>query len=161
MPEEDNLFPEDYEDETIDEEEAEDEEPIGYRPGVAFEWQTGDFIRDGRNRLTEATGVDSWKQWCQNCLQTARYKHLAYTDEYGIDIDEIFSAESQEEAESIMTREINEALEADPYGRMEYVDSIDYDWTGQDSVHVTVTVVGIADVTIDVEAFINGGESNG
>ena len=159
MPEEDNLFPEDYEDEVIEDEDTEDEEPIGYLPGVAFDWQTGDFIRDGRNQLTEATGVDSWKQWVQNCLQTARYKHLAYSEEYGIDIDEIFSAGSREEAESIMTREIIEALEADPYGRTEYVEDIEYNWTAPDAVQATVTVVGIADVTIDVEVFITGGES--
>lgn len=155
MPEE-NLFPEDYEDEVIEEADTENEEPIGYRPGVAFDWQTGDFIRDGRNRLSIATGVESWAQWCQNCLQTARNKHLAYSSDFGIDIDEIFSAESEEEAESILTREINEALEADPYGRTEYIDDIEYTWTGPDSVQIEVTVVGIADVTIDVTANIGG-----
>lgn len=157
MPEE-NLFPEDYDEETIEPEDTEDEEPIGYRPGVAFDWQTGDFIRDGRNRLLEATGVESWQQWCQNCLQTAQYKHLAYSDDFGIDVDEVFSAESEEESESILTRQITEALEADPYGRTAYIDSIEYDWTGPDSVQVDVTVVGIADVTIDVTAYITGGD---
>jgi len=158
--EEDNLYPEDYEDETIDEEEAEDEEPIGYRPGVAFDWQTGDFIRDGRNRLLEATGVESWAQWCQNCLQTERYKHLAYSDDFGIELDEAFKAESREEAESILTRQITEALEADPYGRTAYINNIEFDWTAPDAVNVDVTVVGIADVTIDLTAYIaNGGGS--
>lgn len=159
MPE-DNLYPEDYEDETIDEDETEDDEPIGYRPGVAFDWQTGDFIRDGRNKLLEATGVESWAQWCQNCLQTERYKHLAYSDDFGIEIDEAFKAESQEEAESILTRQITEALEADPYGRTAYINNIEFDWTAPDGVNVDVTVVGIADVTIDVTAYIaNGGGS--
>ena len=158
--EEDNLYPEDYEDETIDEEETEDEEPIGYRPGVAFDWQTGDFIRDGRNRLLEATGVESWAQWCQNCLQTERYKHLAYSDDFGIELDEAFKAESREEAESILTRQITEALEADPYGRTAYINNIEFDWTAPDAVNVDVTVVGIADVTIDLTAYIaNGGGS--
>lgn len=157
---EDNLFPEDYEEETIDEDETEDEEPIGYRPGVAFDWQTGDFIRDGRYKLKEATGVESWHQWCLNCIQTERYKHLAYDEDFGIDYDEVFSATTQDEAESILTRQINEALEADPYGRTAYVDSIEYDWTAPDAVHINATVVGIADVTIDITAYItNGGNS--
>lgn len=159
MPE-DNLYPEDYEDETIEDEDTEDEEPIGYRPGVAFDWNTGDFIRDGRNMLQEATGVESWQQWCQNCLQTERYKYLAYSEDYGIEVEEVFAASTREEAESILTRQITEALEADPYGRTSYIDSIAYDWTASDAVQVELTVVGIADVTIDVEAYItNGGSS--
>lgn len=153
MPDE-NLYPEGYEDEIIEDADLDEEEPIGYRPGVAFAWDPGDFPRDGRNRLTEASGVESWQQWCMNCLQTARYKHLAYSDDFGIDIDEVFSAESQEEAESILTSEITEALQADPYGRTEYVSFVDYEWTAPDSVLATVTVVGIADVTIDVTAYI-------
>ena len=152
--EEDNLFPEGYEDEIVDEDEIESEEPIGYRPGVAFDWQTGDFVRDGRNRMLDATGVESWQQWCMNCLQTERYKHLAYSSDFGIDVDEVFRAGTHEESESILTRQINEALLADPYGRTEYVSDIDYTWTAPDSIQATVTVVGIADVTIDVTANI-------
>ena len=160
MADQDNLFPEDYEDETVDPDEIEEDEPIGYRPGVAFDWATGDFVRDGRNNLMEATGVDSWKQWCINCIQTERYKHLAYSEDYGIEIEEAFKATTREEAESILTRQIVEALEADPYGRTAYVDSITFNWTQPDAVQVDLTVVGIADVTIDITTFItNGGES--
>ena len=151
---EENLFPEGYEDEVIEDYDDIEESEKGYQPGVAFDWQSGDFIRDGRNRLLEATGVESWQQWCMNCLQTQRYKHLAYSSDFGIDVDEVFSAETQGEAESILTRQITEALQADPYGRTSYVSSIEYDWTAPDSVQATVTVVGIADVTIDVTANI-------
>lgn len=151
---ENNLFPEGYEDEIIEDYDDLDVEARGYRPGVAFDWQSGDFIRDGRNRLLEATGVESWQQWCLNCLQTQRYKHLAYSSDFGIDVDEVFSAESPEESESILTRQITEALQADPYGRTAYVESIEYDWITPDSIQATVTVVGIADVTIDVTANI-------
>lgn len=162
MPE-DNLLPEDYEEETVDVSETEDDTPVGYRPGVLFDWKTGDFVRDGRNLLQEATGVESWQQWCQNCLQTERYKHLAYDTDFGIELDEVFKASTRAEAESILTRQITEALEADPYGRTAYIDNIIYDWSSTDGVRVDVTVVGIADVTIDVTAFLttinNGGES--
>ena len=156
----DNLYPEGYEEEEIDGEEIQDDAPIGYRPGVAFDWNAGDFVRDGRNILKEASGVESWQQWCQNCIQTERYKHLAYSDDFGIELDEVFKAETREEAESILTRQINEALEADPYGRTAYIDSISYTWAAPDAVQVDVTVVGIADVTIDVTAYLtNGGGS--
>lgn len=152
--EEDALYPVGYEDEIIDDDDLDLDQPIGYRPGVAFDWQTGDFIRDGRQRLLEATGVESWQQWCMNCLQTQRYKHQAYSSDFGIDVDEVFSAEFREESESILTRQINEALQADPYGRTEYVAGITYVWAAPDAIEATVTVVGIADVTIDVTAYI-------
>ena len=161
MPE-DNLLPEDYEDETIDESETEEDTPVGYRPGVLFDWKTGDFPRDGRNLLQDATGVESWQQWCQNCIQTERYKYLAYSTDFGIELDEVFKASTRAQAESILTRQITEALEADPYERTAYIDNIIYDWTTPGGVRVYVTVVGIADVTIDVTAFITttgGGES--
>ena len=152
-----NLYPDGYEDEIIEDEEAVDEGLIGYRPGVAFDFQTGDFIRDGRHRLLEASGIESWQQWCMNCLQTERYKHLAYSDDFGIEIDEVFQAESREEAESILTRQITEALLADPYGRASYIDAIDYEWTAPDAVQATLTIVGIDDVTIDLEVNITNG----
>lgn len=154
--EEDNLFPEGYEEETIDENDVEDEEPIGYRPGVAFAWDPGDFVRDGQNKLLETSGVESWQQWCMNCLQTERYKHLAYDTDFGIDVDEVFKAESHEESESILTRQITDALMADPYGRTQFVSSISYIWTAADAIQATVTVIGIADVTIDITVNISG-----
>lgn len=153
-----NLYPEGYEDEIVEDEDVQEEEgPIGYRPGVAFDFETGDFIRDGRNRLLEASGVESWQQWCMNCLQTERYKHLAYSDDFGIEADEVFQAESQEEAESILTRQITEAILADPYGRTAYIDAIDYEWTAPDAIQATMTIVGIDDVTIDLEVNITNG----
>lgn len=151
-----NLFPEGYEQETITEDLV-DTGPIGYRPGVAFDWNPGDFVRDGRNRLVEATAIDSWQQWCMNCLQTQRFKHLAYSSDFGINVDEAFAAENREEAESILTREINEALRADPYQRTQYISDIVFDWTAPDAVQATVTVVGIADATIDITVNITSG----
>lgn len=154
-----NLYPEDYETETIDDNELEQSGPVGYRPGVAFNLETGDFVRDGRNNLLEATGVESWQQWCSNCLQTERYAHLAYSDDFGIEYDQVFSAATREEAENILTRQITEALMADPYGRTAYIDTIEYQWAASDAIQVSITIVGIDDVTIDVTAYITGGDS--
>ena len=154
----DNLYPDGYEEELIEESDTDTDTQIGYRPGVAFSFGTGDFIRDGRNMLLEASGVDSWHQWCQNCLQTERYKHLAYSTDFGIDVDEAFRSSSQEEAESILTREITEAILADPYGRAAYIDEMEFEWTAPDAVQVDMTIVGINDVTIDVKAYITKGE---
>lgn len=85
---------------------------------------------------------------------TERYAHLAYSSDFGIELDGVFHATSREEAENILTRQINEALLADPYGRTQYIEEITFDWTGSDAVEVTVTLHGLEDVTIDVTAYI-------
>ena len=51
--------------------------------------------------------------------------------------------------------EAKEALEADPYGRTDYVGEITFDW-GSDSVKVTVEVVGIDGAAIDFEVNLEG-----
>lgn len=149
-----NLFPEGYQNETVEAGELAPTRPVGFRNGVQFDGETGDFPRDGKHRLQDSTGIESWKSWAQNCLMTERYKHLAYSTDFGLELDRVFRATSREEAESILTRQINEALLADPYGRAQYVEDIRYNWTGSDAVETTVTIHGLDDVTIDVTAYI-------
>ena len=154
-----NLLPTGYETETITEADIKSEQPKGYLNGLAFDETTGDFKRDGKNKILDSDGIESWKSWCINCLQTERYKHLAYSTDFGIELDAAFAAESREEAESILTRQITEALLADPYERCEFVENIVFNWTAPDALQVTVTIHGIDDVTIDITAYITKGES--
>ena len=149
-----NLLPVGYETETITEEDLDSERPIGYRNGIAFDDRNGDFLRDGKNRLLDSNGVESWKSWIVNGIQTQRYAHLAYSSDFGIELDRVFAAKSHDEAESILVRQIIEFIMADPYERCEYVESIDITWTAPDSIQANVTVHGIDDVTIDVTAYI-------
>lgn len=152
-----NLFPETYESEVIGPEDIAAGTQAGYLNGVSFDEELGDFRRDGKNKIIDSNGIDSWKSWCVNCIQTERYKHLAYGTDFGIEIDKAMRAESREEAESILTRQITEALMADPYGRTEYVQEVEYDWTEPDSVKIKVTVQGKEDITIDITAYITKG----
>ena len=71
----DNLFPEGYGTEIIEDQDRSGRSVVGYQNGIAFDDGTGDFKRDGRNTILDATGVESWKNWCVNCIQTERYKH--------------------------------------------------------------------------------------
>lgn len=154
-----NLFPTGYEDEVIVADDLVETSPIGYRDGVAWDEETGDFIRDGKNMLLDSTGVESWKQWCTNCIQTERYKHLSYSSDFGIEMDAVFGASSREEAESILVRQINEAILADPYQRTAYIESLDLDWTAPDAIDVYLTIRGVNDVSIDLTAYITRGSS--
>lgn len=154
----DNLFPAGYENEVILTEDIESAKPTGYRNGVAFDHQTGDFVRDGMNKILDSDGIESWKSWCINCLQTERYMHLAYSTDFGIETRAAMRAASREEAESILTRQITEAILADPYKRTAYIEDIIFDWTAPDAAAVRVIIHGIDDVTIDITAYITRGE---
>lgn len=153
-----NLFPEGYEEEIVTAEDLTSERPTGYRNGIAFDSLLGDFLRDGMHKMLDSDGIESWKSWCINCLQTERYKHLAYSTDFGIEIDKAMKASSREEAESILARQITEAILADPYKRTKYIEEITFDWTAPDAVSVGVTIHGVDDATIDITAYITQGE---
>lgn len=153
----DNLFPVGYETEVVTPAETRTG-PIGYRNGIAFDPLAGDFMRDGKSKVLDCDGVESWRCWCINCIMTERYKHLAYNSDFGIELDAAMKATSRDEAESILTRQITEALLADPYKRTAYISDIKYNWTAPDAVVADVTVHGIEDVTIDITAYITKGE---
>lgn len=139
------LFPEDFDKEELDIQEIEEqlEEPVGYKKGICFDDSLRDFKRDGTMKLVECSGIESWIQWCMKMLQTQRYVCQAYSDDIGIDLERAFTAESREEAESILRQEITEALEADPYGRTEFVQSVEFQWKDNDSVEADCVIVGM------------------
>lgn len=153
-----NLFPEGYDEEEVTLDELQVEQPVGYKEGVYFDEELGDFYRDGRYRLGYATGIKSWEQWCINCLSTERGKYPIYGGVFGIATAEAFQTNDRKKAESILTREICESLQADPYGRTKYVSDVTFDWTSApDALVVNSTVVGIDDVTIDITTVLEPG----
>ena len=153
-----NLMPVSYEiEKDLATEDLTEESEVRYRNGIAFDYEIGDFKRDGKNKILDSDGIESWKSWCINCLQTERYKHLAYSSDFGIELDAVFNATSREEAESHLTYQITEAIMADPYQRAKYVPEIEYTWESPDEIRVAVTIHGIDDVTIDIIAYITKG----
>lgn len=153
-----NLLPEGYEEKIITAADLAEEQPVGYLNGIAFDYKTGDFRRDGKNRMLDSTGIESWQSWVINCICTERYKYLAYGTDFGIELDKVFAAKTREEAESILARQITEAVLADPYGRTEYVESLAFSWPRPDAVKADAVLHGISDVTIDITAYITRGE---
>lgn len=149
-----SLFPED---EIEMSEEEMDDEPEGYKESLYFDEEEGDILRDGQFRAKTSTGIESWKQWCMNCLQTERDKYPAYGPDFGIATEEAFASGDRDEIESTLTREISESLLLDPYGRTEYVDEIEFSWGDPepDSLSVSMTIHGVDDVTIDITTTLN------
>lgn len=153
-----NLFPEGYENEVIVAEDLKSGTPTGYRNGIKFDFEAGDFVRDGMNRLVACDGIESWRAWCIKCLQTERYDHLAYSTDFGIETEAAMKSSSRAEAESILARQITEAILADPYERAAYIEDITFDWSAPDTVAASIIIHGIDDVSIDIIAYINRGE---
>jgi hypothetical protein len=151
-----SIFPEDIDDELEDDELLEDEEEvIGYKIAPYFDTQSGDFILNGSGQITTADEVTAYTQWCEAVIATDRYNHDAYSDDIGIDYDEIFAAADHEEAEMIIESEISEALACDPYGRTQYVQNVQCEWTGPDEVMVTVEIVALDNELVTLNTTIS------
>ena len=157
----DNLFPEEYENEEeyfedeenegTEEENTEEEEDAGYKPSIFFDFDTGDFVTLHDGKLKEASGFEAWVQWCYKTIMTQRYAHEGYSTDIGIDYESALQADSREEAESILQREIEEALMADPSERTLYVGNIMFQWEAEHCL-VTVQVKGIdGDIEIQTQ----------
>lgn len=149
------LFPKSFDTQLITLGQIEKKKTQGYRPSVFFDDEMGDAPRDGRYRLKSAGGIEAWRQWCINCVETTRYASPYYSTDFGIEVEKILNATSHDLAESLLQKEIMEALEADPYKRMSYLKKIDFNWIAPDAVEVTVCAVGIDGSTIDFPAQIS------
>lgn len=152
---EDNLFPEEdefEEDELVDDDD--DEEPIGYKIAPYFDSVLGEFLLDGNGQIVTADEVTAWQHWCENVISTDRYNHDAYTDDIGIDYDEIFKLNDQEEIETELESEISETLTCDPYGRTQYVQNVEFEWINSTEVMVTIEVVGLDNELVTIDTVI-------
>ena len=146
-----NLFPINYKNQTITAGTAEASDKLqGYKRGPSYDFDKNAIIRDGQNKVPDAAGIDTWKQWCWNCLNTERYSCAAYSTDFGIQTEKARAAETHDEAEAILTFEITEALMADPYKRTKGIQEISFNWIEPDSVEVTVSIIGIDDALVDI-----------
>lgn len=145
-----NLFPTGYESEISEPSEIVSDSVIGYKRGIAFDSEKGDFVRNGKNSTIASSGVESYKRWCFISLCTQRYAHLGLDTDAGIDIEGIFRCPTRAEAESMLAREITEALMADKYRRTSFVSDFDFSWIRPDAIVAKFVIHGIEEVTIDM-----------
>lgn len=153
MEESESLFPEDIDEEEDDINEEEDED-VGYKVAPYFDSRLGEFLLNGSGQIITADGVTAWQHWCENIIATDRYNHDSYTDDVGIDYDEIFKLGDQEEIETALETEISEALTCDPYNRTQYVQDISFEWLSDTEVIVRIDIVGMDNEIISVDATI-------
>lgn len=119
---------------------AKDQYDRQYKPSYQWDFERGDFVRDGANKILTCSGVEAYKTWCMKAVNTERKTCLAYTGEIGAEMISAFRKPSRKTQESAIERTIRETLMTNP--RTEYVRNFSFVWSG-DSVIVRFTVKGI------------------
>ena len=85
-----------------------------YRSSVAFDFDKGDFVRDGSNKMVRADGREAFMQWCWKVIQTEREAFLAYSDDIGTEFEDMEDFPDKDSRESEIERTITDALLVHP-----------------------------------------------
>lgn len=99
-----------------------------YRRSVKWDFEKGDFVRDGANRMVECDGREAYITWCFKIVQTERNRCLAYPDSIGTEMERAMEDDDGKTVESMVQRTITDALMVNP--RTEYVRDFVFDWNG-------------------------------
>lgn len=132
-----------------------DEDFTGYLPSAYF--SGNDFQRNGAHQIVEASGVDAWRQWCEKCLLTQKGASPYYPKDFGLDLQAAFGTHDKSLTENVLTREIKEALEADPYHRLNSITSMIFSWVSESILQVSLQLTGIDGSSISVSVTVGGG----
>jgi hypothetical protein len=98
-----------------------------YKPSIYFDFEKGDFVRDGAGKLMQSTGREAYMQWCIKVVMTERFDHLAYGTDIGTEMVDAFSQADRAATESAIERTINECLMVNP--KTEYVREYSFTWS--------------------------------
>lgn len=99
-----------------------------YPESYLFDFEKGDFVTDGAGRVVIADGHTAWKQWCIKAVLTQRFAFLAYSWDYGVELDRAIKMPTRSAVEAEIEGVIREALLVDP--RTEKVDGFRFRWLG-------------------------------
>lgn len=101
-----------------------------YRRSMKWDYEAGDFVRDGAHRIPECNGYEAFATWCYKISQTERYRCLAYPNEIGVEMERAMKNDDADTVESMVERTITDALMVNP--RTEYVRDFAFWWDGDD-----------------------------
>lgn len=97
-----------------------------YKPSVYFDYELGDFRRDGANKMVEAEGREAYRQWCIKTVLTERLDRMSYSDDIGTELYDALKQADKQAVESAMERTITESLMINK--RTEYVRGFEFTW---------------------------------
>ncbi len=101
---------------------------VEYPKSYLFDFEKGDFARDGTGKVLIADGHTAWAQWCVKTLLTERFSRLAYSSNYGVEIEEIINEKQRKTTEARIAMTITEALLSD--ARTGSVSDFSFTWNG-------------------------------
>jgi len=102
---------------------------IKYGQSWEFDFNSGQFVKDGGGKLKLIDGHSAWVQWCIKAILTQRYAYLAYSKNYGFEQDAVRNMPDRKSKEAEIERCITEALLADP--RTEWCRDFNMSWGGE------------------------------
>lgn len=126
---------------------ADSNEGMEFKPSPKFDYERGDFVRDGANRVIMVDGRDAFKIWVQKVLKTQITACLCYLST-GIDMEGALAAPTHEAVQSALERTITEALLANPCTERVY--GFEFSWEA-DTIHVHFTVQPRAWAAFDID----------
>ena len=91
-------------------EEADAVAQVAFGKSMAFDYESGEFILKGGDPIT-VTELDTFREWVQLSLSTQRRLYIALDEDFGIDLERVFSdTMSEGEVRAFLAKEIEEAL---------------------------------------------------
>ena len=141
-----NLYPVFEMPELMEQQQAQPEPE--YPESYLFDFEKGDFVRDAAGRIAVADGHRAWAQWCVKTVLTERFAYLAYSGNYGVEIDEALKQPTRAAVETEVERTITEALLADP--RTYAVRDFSFEWRGNE-LYVSFTVIPVVGEAARIE----------
>lgn len=92
-----------------------------------FDFDAGEFVLTPTGRVAETQDTDSWLEWCKKALQTARYRYLVYSRNYGQEFDNLIGRHlTRAGNESEIKRIVTECLMVDH--RTARVENFTFTW---------------------------------
>lgn len=113
-----------------------------YKPSYQWDFEIGDFVRNGANKIPMCSGQEAYKTWCIKAIATERKTCLSYPHAIGAEMITAFQKPTQRTQESAIERTIKETLLVNP--RTEYVRDFSFNWCA-DFVQVTFKVKAIGE----------------
>ena len=113
----------------------ESDEPV-FMPSPLFDYDTGDFVRDGANRVVYVGGREAYILWVLKILNTQTGSCPAYMYA-GIDAEGAMQQPTRAAVECAFERTITEALMSHPL--TERISDFDFKWNAS-TLHITFMV---------------------
>ena len=110
-----------------------------YSPAPKFNFETGDFLFDSAGRIVIADGREAFEAWCLKVCMTERGTRLAYSDNYGVELESATKFNDAGAVQSAVVRTITEAILANPCA--EYVKNFSFETSG-DELKISFDVKG-------------------